>query len=118
MRNETELLRAIADETKIAWNKGWLRLSLEAMTLKNLLTDRIDMQERKKETRETQLLNQQEINMKNKKFIEKIRTQFELNLSTKTGWGKNAALNQLDQAISEVALKILKEQEESRGVVK
>ena len=52
MRNETELLRAIADETKIAWNKGWL--SLEAMTLKNLLTNRIDMQEReKKEARKT-----------------------------------------------------------------
>ena len=56
--------------------------------------------------------------MKNKKFMEKIRTQFELNLSTKTGWGKNAALKQLDLAISEVAMEILEEQEGSRGIVK
>lgn len=47
MRSEIELLRDIADEAKAVWDMGWL--PVEAVHLKNLLTDRIDMNERKKE---------------------------------------------------------------------
>lgn len=40
---EIELLRKIAGETKILWDKGGL--PLEAIHLKNLLTDYIDFKE-------------------------------------------------------------------------
>jgi len=40
MKTEIELLREIADEARAVWDKGWV--SLEAMHLKNLLTDYID----------------------------------------------------------------------------
>ena len=44
MKAEIELLRKIADEAKTLWDKG--QLPLEAIHLKNLLTDRIDMSDR------------------------------------------------------------------------
>uniref|UniRef100_A0A6H1ZCX3 Uncharacterized protein n=1 Tax=viral metagenome TaxID=1070528 RepID=A0A6H1ZCX3_9ZZZZ len=47
MKKEIDLLREIANEAKIVWDKG--KLSLGTEHLKNLLTDFIDMKERKKE---------------------------------------------------------------------
>ena len=44
MKEELELLQRIAKEAKEVWDKGWL--PLEAITLKNLLTDYIDMKSR------------------------------------------------------------------------
>lgn len=41
---EIKLLRKIADEAKAIWDKGLL--PLEAIHLKNLLTDRIDYNDR------------------------------------------------------------------------
>lgn len=43
-------------------------------------------------------------------FVEKIRAQFEENISAKPGWGKNEVLKQLDLAIAKVALEALKDQ--------
>lgn len=40
MKTEIELLREIADEASKTWGNGWL--ALEAITLKNLLTDLTD----------------------------------------------------------------------------
>jgi len=45
MKTEIELLREIAAEAKNVWDKG--QISFEAIHLKNLLTDRIDIDERK-----------------------------------------------------------------------
>ncbi len=45
MKTEIELLREIAKETQILWNRNLLPLN--AITLKNLLTERIDMGERR-----------------------------------------------------------------------
>ena len=42
--NEIELLRKIADEADVLWNKNLL--PLEAIHLKNLLTDRADYNDR------------------------------------------------------------------------
>ncbi len=44
MKTEIELLREIAKEAKAEWNRN--RLAIGAITLKNLLTDYIDMKER------------------------------------------------------------------------
>lgn len=44
MKTEIALLREIADEAKRVWDKGIL--PLEAVSLGNLLTDRIDFNER------------------------------------------------------------------------
>lgn len=44
MKTEIELLRAIADEAKDAWDKGML--PRESVSLKNFLTDRIDFNNR------------------------------------------------------------------------
>lgn len=44
LHDEVKLLRKIADETKRVWDAGGLRL--ESVTLKNLLTDRIDFNDR------------------------------------------------------------------------
>lgn len=44
MRKEIELLREIASAAKEAWDIGYL--PLEAIHLKNLLTDYIDFEER------------------------------------------------------------------------
>ncbi len=44
MSKELELLRKIAKEAKVLWDKG--KLSLEDAHLKNLLTDYVDIKER------------------------------------------------------------------------
>jgi hypothetical protein len=40
-------------------------------------------------------------------LVMEIRKQFEKNISTKTGWGKNEVLRQFDMAVATVALKAL-----------
>ena len=47
MKTEIELLREIAKEAQALWNKNLLPLN--AITLKNLLTDRIDLNERRQQ---------------------------------------------------------------------
>ena len=51
MKKEIELLREIADEAKALWDKGGL--PLKAVKLINLLTDRINMDNRQHSQSET-----------------------------------------------------------------
>lgn len=46
----------------------------------------------------------------NKKYYEVVREEFEKELATKTGWGRNEILSAFDRAIAKAAMTFLDEQ--------